>query len=107
MPTYDYECASCEAHHEIFQKMSDAPLKTCPACGKDTLKRLIGTGGAVIFKGGGFYQTDYRSKSYQEGEKKDKPAAATPAASDSAKPSTSEKKDTPKKDSAPSTGGSP
>ena len=59
MPTYEYECAACGHRFERFQNMSDAPVKTCPECGQK-VKRLIGTGGAVIFKGSGFHSTDYR-----------------------------------------------
>jgi len=60
MPTYEYECLKCGLHFEKFQKMSDAPLKKCPECGSP-VKRLIGKGAAVIFKGSGFYATDYRN----------------------------------------------
>lgn len=59
MPTYDYECLNCGHRFEQFQKMSDAPLEICPACGGQ-VNRLIGTGAAVIFKGSGFYSNDYR-----------------------------------------------
>ena len=59
MPTYEYECEKCGHHFDHFQNMSEAPLKKCPQCG-GALKRLIGTGAAVIFKGSGFYSTDYR-----------------------------------------------
>ena len=60
MPTYEYECRKCGLRFEKFQNMSDAPLKKCPDCG-GAAKRLIGTGGAVIFKGAGFHATDYRA----------------------------------------------
>ena len=60
MPTYEYECQKCGLRFEKFQKMSDAPLKKCPDCGS-AVKRLIGTGAAVIFKGSGFHATDYRT----------------------------------------------
>jgi putative FmdB family regulatory protein len=60
MPTYEYECRNCGLHFEKFQKMSDAPLDKCPECG-GAVTRLIGTGAAVIFKGSGFYATDYKS----------------------------------------------
>jgi putative FmdB family regulatory protein len=66
MPTYEYECGSCGHAFERFQNMSDAPLKTCPQCGS-TVKRLIGTGSGVIFKGPGFYSTDYGSSSTAQG----------------------------------------
>lgn len=73
MPTYEYRCKSCAHEFEYFQSMKDAPLRKCPECGKNTLERLIGTGGAVIFKGSGFYQTDYRNESYKKAAEADKP----------------------------------
>ena len=80
MPTYDYECAACNHAFEAFHAMSAEPIKTCPKCGKRKVRRLMGTGGALIFKGSGFYATDYRSASYKEGAKKDVPPADKPAA---------------------------
>lgn len=71
MPTYEYECRSCHHEFEAFQNMSADPLKTCPECKKNKLFRKIGTGAGIIFKGSGFYETDYRSKSYKESAKKD------------------------------------
>lgn len=62
MPTYDYKCISCNYTFEFFQSMKDEPLTTCPKCGGQ-LKRLIGPGAGPIFKGNGFYQTDYKNKS--------------------------------------------
>jgi len=62
MPTYDYVCKKCNHQFEAFQKMSDPHLTTCPACGGDVMRK-IGTGAGMIFKGSGFYQTDYKSKS--------------------------------------------
>ena len=73
MPTYDYVCDACEHTFEEFQMMSAKVLKKCPECGKAKLRRLIGTGAGVIFKGGGFYETDYRSDAYQKDAKADKP----------------------------------
>lgn len=67
MPTYDYQCAACEHTWEEFQSITAKPKRKCPECGKLKAKRLIGTGAGVIFKGSGFYQTDYRSSSYQKG----------------------------------------
>lgn len=84
MPTYDYRCDACEHQFEEFQSFSESPLKKCPKCGKNKLQRLIGTGAAVIFKGSGFYQTDYRSESYKSAAKADE-AKSTPA-SDSSTP---------------------
>lgn len=68
MPTYDYECSKCGHTFEKFQKMSDALLKSCPKC-KGKVHRLIGGGSGIIFKGTGFYETDYKKKS--SGEKKE------------------------------------
>jgi len=73
MPTYDYQCDACNHTFELFQSFSDSVKRKCPECGKLKLRRLIGAGGAVVFKGSGFYQTDYRSDSYKkaaEAEKK-------------------------------------
>ena len=81
MPTYDYECDACQHKFEEYQNFSDEPLKKCPKCKKKKLRRLIGTGAAVVFKGSGFYQTDYRSESYNQAAKADQ--APAPAAADS------------------------
>lgn len=62
MPTYDYECLECKHTFELFQMMSAKPIKKCPECGKDNAKRLIGAGMGIIFKGTGFYETDYKRK---------------------------------------------
>ena len=67
MPTYDYRCDACDHEFELFQQMSAAPIRKCPDCGKLKLRRLFGTGAAVMFKGSGFYETDYRSDSYKKG----------------------------------------
>ena len=72
MPTYEYQCSACQHRFEQFQSIKDKALKTCPSCKKPKLERLIGTGGAIIFKGGGFYQTDYRSESYKKSAEADK-----------------------------------
>ena len=71
MPTYDYQCAACGHRFEEFQSMSAKALRKCPACKKAKLERLIGAGAGVIFKGSGFYQTDYRPSSYSADAKKD------------------------------------
>jgi len=66
MPTYDYLCNACQHRFELFQSITEDPVKVCPKCGKKKVHRLIGPGGAVIFKGSGFYITDYRSQSYKK-----------------------------------------
>jgi putative FmdB family regulatory protein len=71
MPTYDYQCDGCDHRFEEFQYFSEETLKTCPKCHKKKLRRLFGTGAAVIFKGSGFYETDYRSDSYKAAAKAD------------------------------------
>jgi putative FmdB family regulatory protein len=78
MPTYEYKCDACGHEFEQFQSMKAAPLRTCPACHKRKARRLLGRGAALIFKGSGFYATDYRSSSYKEGAKKDSPPAPSP-----------------------------
>jgi len=69
MPTYDYECTKCGHTFDAFQNMSDDPLKKCPECGKSGLRRLIGGGLGVIFKGSGFYSTDSRSSTSKASSK--------------------------------------
>jgi putative FmdB family regulatory protein len=84
MPTYEYACPKCGHQFEQFQSMRDEPLKKCPNCKKTGLKRLVGKGAGLIFKGTGFYITDYKNKS--EGKKEGgeaKPAESKPAASES------------------------
>lgn len=72
MPTYDYECDACGHAFEEFQSMTAKVLKKCPKCAKPKLRRLIGTGAGIIFKGSGFYETDYRSDTYGKDAKADK-----------------------------------
>ena len=100
MPTYDYECDACGHEFELFQSIMDPKQKKCPKCGKLKLRRLFGTGAAVVFKGSGFYQTDYRSESYKKGAEKDKPA--TESKSESKSEPKSESKSESKSDSKPS-----
>jgi|SRR6516162_697225 putative FmdB family regulatory protein len=78
MPTYEYQCDACEHNFDEFQSINDKPLKKCPKCGKAKLRRVFGAGAAILFKGSGFYQTDYRSESYK---------AAAKAEQESPKPS--------------------
>ncbi|MBX7103912.1 MAG: zinc ribbon domain-containing protein [Gemmataceae bacterium] len=74
MPTYEYVCDACEHRFDEMQSFSDEPLTKCPSCKKKKLRRLFGTGAAVLFKGSGFYETDYRSDSYKSGAKADSEA---------------------------------
>jgi putative FmdB family regulatory protein len=89
MPTYGYACENCGHEFDEFQSITAQPLRKCPSCGKLRLKRLIGTGSAIIFKGSGFYQTDYRSDNYKTGAKKE---SGTPAKSADKKETKSESK---------------
>jgi len=95
MPTYEYKCDKCGHLFEKMQSMTSKSLRKCPKCGKSSLRRLIGTGAGLIFKGSGFYATDYRSESYKQGAKSE------------TSPKPSEKKETttaPVKSEAKSTG---
>jgi len=85
VPTYEYECQKCHHRYELFQSIKDAPKKTCPKC-KGRVKRLFSAGGGLLFKGSGFYITDYRKPGYTEAAKKDTapPAPAPPAPSSDA-----------------------
>jgi putative FmdB family regulatory protein len=88
MPTYDYQCDACGGTFEKFQSIRAAPLRVCALCGKPRARRLIGAGAGLIFKGSGFYATDYRSDSYKSAAKAESPAAsakdAAPASKDKA-----------------------
>ncbi|HIA66608.1 TPA: zinc ribbon domain-containing protein [Candidatus Poribacteria bacterium] len=75
MPTYEYKCLECDHKFEAFQSMKDDPLESCPEC-EGNVKRLISSGAGLIFKGSGFYITDYRGDGYKEAAKKDKEAAS-------------------------------
>ena len=98
MPTYDYKCSACGHAFEEFQSITAAPLRKCPACKKSRVKRLIGTGAGIIFKGSGFYQTDYRSESYKQAAKADaektsgKPAESKSDTSTDTKPTSTDTK---------------
>ena len=85
MPTYAYECTKCDHTFEVFQSMKDEPLKRCPEC-KSKIRRPLGTGAGIIFKGSGFYETDYRGSGYASDKK-----------ADTAKGSSNKKADTKKK----------
>ena len=73
MPTYDYSCDACDHEFEVFESITAEPQKKCPKCKKNKLRRLFGAGGGLIFKGSGFYQTDYRPESYKKAAEADKP----------------------------------
>ncbi len=75
MPTYEYVCKKCEHEFEMFQSITSSPIRKCPNCGKLGAKRLIGTGSGIIFKGSGFYETDYRSENYKKDQKSEKESA--------------------------------
>ncbi|MEW5700816.1 MAG: zinc ribbon domain-containing protein [Candidatus Zixiibacteriota bacterium] len=99
MPTYDYKCRDCDHRFEAFQSMTEAPVSVCPHCGGNAVERLISAGGGLIFKGSGFYITDYRKDSYKKQASQEAPAkaksdtarseAAAPKAGSSAQPKTS------------------
>lgn len=91
MPTYDYECDGCGHAWEMFQRIVEDPVKKCPECKKKKARRLFGTGSAVMFKGSGFYETDYRSDSYKKGEKAAKDSKAPKSDSGGDKSSKSSK----------------
>ena len=90
MPTYEYACSACGHEFEDFQSITAPVKRKCPKCGKTKLQRLLGTGAGVIFKGGGFYETDYRSDSYKKAAEADKKAAD--GKSDAAKDDSTSKK---------------
>ena len=92
MPTYDYRCDACDHEFEEFQQISENPLRTCPKCRKRKLRRLIGAGAAVLFKGSGFHQTDYRSKEYNDQAKADSGKSSTTSSSATKESSSSDKK---------------
>lgn len=87
MPTYNYVCDACQYQFERFQAITEKPVKKCPECGRPKVRRLITGGAGLIFKGSGFYQTDYRSKSYHEAAEKDRPSSKAPAEKGSCGPS--------------------
>ena len=99
MPTYDYRCNACGHEFELFQSMTAPVKRKCPECAKNALERLIGTGAAVLFKGSGFYETDYRSESYKKAADKDKPG-------ESGKPGSKSESDGGKKADTKDKGGS-
>jgi len=89
MPTYDYQCDACGHEFELFQSIREAVKRKCPECQQLKLRRLIGTGAAVVFKGSGFYQTDYRSESYKSKAKAEKESGGSEKPASSEKPAES------------------
>jgi putative FmdB family regulatory protein len=77
MPTYDYVCDACDHKFELFQSITEPVKKKCPECKKAKLRRLFGTGAALMFKGSGFYTTDYRSEGYKKRASEEKPASSS------------------------------
>jgi putative FmdB family regulatory protein len=110
MPTYDYMCDACNHAWEEFQSITATPTKKCPSCKKQKARRQIGGGGGFIFKGSGFYITDYRSDSYKKAADADAKSTSTSSPSDSSSSTKSESKpaasDSSSKSSGKSTGGS-
>ncbi len=92
MPTYDYQCDACEHAFELYQGINDAKKRKCPECGKLKLRRPMGPGAAAVFKGPGFYQTDYRSESYKKAQAADKPKSSSDSKSSDSKSSGSKGK---------------
>lgn len=104
MPTYDYKCAKCDHTWELFQSITAKPIKKCPECGGNQAKRLIGAGAGIIFKGSGFYQTDYRSTSYKNAQQADQKSESA-SGGDSSSKSTTEKSSADKSSSSEKSSG--
>jgi putative FmdB family regulatory protein len=100
MPTYDYQCDACDHEFELFQSISDPVKRKCPKCGKQKLRRLFGTGAAVVFKGSGFYQTDYRSDSYKKAAEQEKKPAEKSSDTKPAEKNANKSPDKPKSDAS-------
>lgn len=105
MPTYDYSCDACNHEFELFQSITAQPEKKCPKCKKNKLRRLFGAGAGLVFKGSGFYQTDYRSDGYKKAAEADKPKTDSASgdkgtAKSESKPAKSETKSSPKAEPA-------
>ncbi len=96
MPTYEYRCGACKRSIELFHSISEAPKRKCPSCGKPKLERQISAGAGILFKGSGFYQTDYRSDAYKSAASAESGSATSeskPASEGDAKPSAKTKPD--------------
>lgn len=103
MPTYEYKCKSCGNKWDLFQSMTAKHIRKCPACGKNTAERQFGTGAAIIFKGSGFYETDYRSEDYKKAAEADSKAAKGETTADTKADSKTDTKSDSKSDSKPDT----
>ena len=99
MPTYDYECSACGHKFEEFQSITEKPKKTCPKCKRRKIRRLIGTGAGLLFKGSGFYITDYRSESYKKAAKAETSSSSGDSGSKDSGSKDSGSKDSGSKDS--------
>jgi len=97
MPTYEYQCSQCGHAFEEFQSITAQPIKKCPSCGKNKVQRLIGCGAGLIFKGSGFYETDYRSENYKKAAKSEKESGDSSKKDSSKKKSNNSKKSEGKK----------
>jgi len=102
MPTYEYRCPDCNYEFEEFQLITAEPIKLCPKCAKKNVQRLIGCGAGVIFKGSGFYETDYRSEGYKKAAKADKEkVSSSKSDSNNDEKKSSSKKETTKSKKSP------
>jgi putative FmdB family regulatory protein len=104
MPTYDYSCDACRHEFEVFEPITAQPQRKCPKCKKHKLRRLFGAGAGLIFKGSGFYQTDYRSDSYKKAVEAEKPKTDSPASSSDSSTKTETPKSEPAKTESKSSG---
>ena len=102
MPTYDYQCQACGHTWELFQSMNDDPVKSCPKCKKRKAKRLLGVGAGLIFKGTGFYETDYKSKSGSEKKESSDDSGSSDSSKSSDSGGSSEKSSSSSSDSSSS-----
>jgi putative FmdB family regulatory protein len=105
MPTYDYVCDACGHEFEAFESIKADPQTVCPTCHEARLRRKIGAGAAILFKGSGFYQTDYRSESYKKQAQADKPAESSSKSAESSTPAKTESAKTPAKADSPAKAG--
>lgn len=101
MPTYDYQCSACGHEWELFQSMNDSPVKACPKCPKRKAKRLLGIGAGLIFKGTGFYETDYKNKSGGESKEDSGDSSSSSDSSDSSATSSDSSSDSSTSESKP------